>query len=156
VETLAPVEVPPDETPAPVEGPGDGGGAGSAAPFAPVATALPVAQASARNCPEGTGCDICQDGPIVDDSIVVTITVPGSGNSETATCGEWLGKACALEDISNCAEYQNALIQCCTTAAATKSIDGSDLPTAVPIIISTDIPTPEPNANILKRAPPEY
>jgi hypothetical protein len=115
-----------------------------------------VAQASARNCPEGTGCDICQDGPIVDDSIVVTITVPGSGNSETATCGEWLGKACALEDISNCAEYQNALIQCCTTAAATKSIDGSDLPTAVPIIISTDIPTPEPNANILKRAPPEY
>jgi hypothetical protein len=49
VETPAPVEVPPDETPAPVEGPGDGGGAGSAAPFAPVATALPVAQASARN-----------------------------------------------------------------------------------------------------------
>jgi len=64
-------------------------------------------------CPDDRGCDICPNGPIMNGSLVVTINVPGTGNSETATCVEWFGTGCALVQPENCPAYQDLLLECC-------------------------------------------
>lgn len=91
-----------------------------------------------QKCPGGTGCDICPDGPVVADTLEVSRTDP-DGTTITAPCGEWFDIGCALEDLSNCAQFQNDLIQCCTVIAATRQANGS--PSAVPTIVSSQVPT---------------
>ena len=75
-------------------------------------------------CTDPNACDICGDGDIADDSKVITITIPGTGEMETATCGEWFLFGCLLVDPSVCAAYQNALAECCKSIA--KQFDQPD------------------------------
>lgn len=69
---------------------------------------------SANSCFGGTGCDICPDGPIVDDSKIVTIQFPGR-EQESATCAEFFAVGCIFlqEDEDRCADYQFAVNECC-------------------------------------------
>jgi len=55
--------------------------------------------------PDGTGCDICPDGSIIDDNFIVTIHVPSTGDTETATWVEWFGVGCGVVVRGTCPEY---------------------------------------------------
>lgn len=49
----------------------------------------------------------------MDDSKLVTIDVPGTGNIETATCAEWFAVGCTFVEPDVCPDYQGALSECC-------------------------------------------
>ena len=81
-------------------------------------------------CPDSPGCDICPFGTIVDDSKVLTVTIPGFREPETATCGEWFAAGCILVTEERCEAYQSVLFECCGDASETT-------PTSAPTIFGT-------------------
>lgn len=81
-------------------------------------------------CPDGPGCDICPFGPIVDDNKVVTVTIPGFREPETATCREWFAAGCVLVTEERCEAYQSVLFKCCGVPSET-------VPTSVPTIVGS-------------------
>ncbi len=70
-------------------------------------------------CPDSTGCDICPNGAIVDDSKVVTYTAGGEA-VESATCAEWFLFGCTFAEPDICDALVTGVAECCgdgTTAA---------------------------------------
>lgn len=59
---------------------------------------------------------MCVGSEVVDPGRIVTIDVPGTGNTETATCAEWFGVGCEFVEPDLCADYQEALVDCCIIA----------------------------------------
>lgn len=119
---------------------------------------------SLQQCPEGIGCDLCPGTTIANDSLAVTINVPGTGNSQTLSCGEWFIIGCTTVQLESCAAYQVLLAECCTavsppTAAPVAPVPpvgvsraGSNViaeptivPSEVPSIVSSEVPSIEPS-----------
>lgn len=85
-------------------------------------------------CPDGTGCDICPNGTIVDDDLIVTIDgVPGTGDSETAKCDEWFLSIC-LVDGGFCLDYQVLLAECCSLSVSCIVLQRSRVLTHLPVV----------------------
>jgi len=66
----------------------------------------------ALQCPDSAGCDICPNGPIIDDSKVVTGAVSEDAEEQTASCAEWFLYGCTFSQ-SDCAGLQTAAAACC-------------------------------------------
>lgn len=53
-----------------------------------------------------------------DSDKIVSITLPGTNETKTATCGQWFRYGCTFfePDDDICSDYQTALDECCTDA----------------------------------------
>jgi len=72
-------------------------------------------------CADSSGCDICPDGPIVDDSKVVTGAISEKSEEQTASCAEWFLFGCTFSQSSDCTGVQEAAAACCTKEATSDS-----------------------------------